>query len=45
MWQSRPTNSDGLAANFLFLESNMQETDTFKGVETVVRPWGLSLPI
>ena len=38
MWQSRPTNSDGLAANFLFLEDNMQDMDTFKGVETAVRP-------
>ena len=37
MWQSRPTNNDGLAANFLFLEDNMQDVDTFKGVETAVR--------
>lgn len=37
MWQSRPTNSDGLAANFLFLEDNMQDVDTFTGVKTAVR--------
>ena len=37
MWQSRPTNTDGLAANFLFLEDNMQDVDTFKGVATTVR--------
>ena len=37
MWQSRPTNSDDLAATFLFVEDNMQDVDTFKGVETAVR--------
>ena len=37
MWQSRPTNSDGLAANFVFLKDNMQDMDTFRGVETAVR--------
>ena len=37
MWQSKPANSDRLAANFLFLEDNMQDVDVFKGVETVVR--------
>lgn len=35
--QAHPTSSDGLAANFLFLEDNMQDVDTFTGVKTAVR--------
>ena len=36
MWQSRPTNSDGLAAKFLFVEDNMRDVDALKGVEIAV---------
>ena len=39
MWETTPSNSEALVANFVFDKDHIQDVDTYKAVGTAVSQW------